>query len=740
MVNYNALEPKILGTKDQKVSSNQKSKILKKKLKKSPAVIAETALKIVTELTKSLRSILPDSDKRNLTLKMSLIGSLQDKMAVGETKPKSKIDPLTVGLDDRVNNSKKAIPQIGSLRSSVRSSKTKKSPDSNVPSVGSLGERAAHESIKSIKSTLKEFIKRGPLQIMSASMIASSKKSASDLNKIAIPLIKAFKNMSLGFTNLAKSTVDWRTKGGGAPPRKVWLPQGPLDIALVFLIAITPISLLLLIFGILFITMTVPYIANTGKLIAERLLDFILWFFGLNLDFLQYNLVDLLRGLINLIIDAFIRVVKELIPAALMALARMILLPFEIAIRVKRMLDSEKRKGITKLLNVPGVAEGFQALPGNVRESVEFLKELCTEEVIDVKPYINSVKNVDGKFDVEAEDLYLASVDYLKAKYKVLDDIINGLYAIREKLAPGSTKEEREKLADKKKGKSEKVRRRRRRRGEPEEPIEEVKENSEDLEEKKSHNTFEMLRKIITLNCQINEKYSIINKKFEDLRLLKEKYLPFTKTFKLKIQPLYGGYGSDLRDANGFNLKMVAGIKSNISLSYTENVSKDDIILERIVCPLDIKYGISSHFGPRIHPERHKPEMHYGVDMAPVDKSLTNIKIKSIASGRVYEVKWSDAVEWSIRIRHKDGSTSRYVHVEEPHVSTDQEVVSGQEIGIMGGTKGCSTGRHLHLEYRRDGILVNPLMAKHIYASQYKIKNYKQEIAELEANKPGIMK
>lgn len=62
----------------------------------------------------------------------------------------------------------------------------------------------------------------------------------------------------------------------------------------------------------------------------------------------------------------------------------------------------------------------------------------------------------------------------------------------------------------------------------------------------------------------------------------------------------------------------------------------------------------------------------------------------------------------AIYIDHGNDYTSLYAHLSEIKVIEGQFVDIDTEIGLMGST-GRSTGSHLHLEIRKNGLAINPL-------------------------------
>jgi len=79
-------------------------------------------------------------------------------------------------------------------------------------------------------------------------------------------------------------------------------------------------------------------------------------------------------------------------------------------------------------------------------------------------------------------------------------------------------------------------------------------------------------------------------------------------------------------------------------------------------------------------------------------------------SGTVVVAGWPDNWGYGNRviIDHGNGYTTLYAHLAANYVSPGQQVSKGDVIGAMGST-GRSSGVHVHLEIRRDGVALNPL-------------------------------
>ncbi|HSW88447.1 MAG TPA: M23 family metallopeptidase [Candidatus Saccharimonadales bacterium] len=98
---------------------------------------------------------------------------------------------------------------------------------------------------------------------------------------------------------------------------------------------------------------------------------------------------------------------------------------------------------------------------------------------------------------------------------------------------------------------------------------------------------------------------------------------------------------------------------------------------------------------------------HPGFDIA----GAIGTPIYAAMSGVVVEAQggWNGGYGNTVLIRHPNGFSTRYAHMNTlPFVSVGQSVSGGQQIGVR-GTTGRSTGPHLHFEiHNAAGIAVNP--------------------------------
>ena len=106
---------------------------------------------------------------------------------------------------------------------------------------------------------------------------------------------------------------------------------------------------------------------------------------------------------------------------------------------------------------------------------------------------------------------------------------------------------------------------------------------------------------------------------------------------------------------------------------------------------------LTSEFGPR------GGRMHKGIDLgAPI-----GTPIYAPAAGEVIDTGEASGFGLWVRIRHDDGTETRYGHIHRDHVSVGDRVEAGDLIAEV-GNRGRSTGPHLHFEVYEGGEAINP--------------------------------
>ncbi len=106
---------------------------------------------------------------------------------------------------------------------------------------------------------------------------------------------------------------------------------------------------------------------------------------------------------------------------------------------------------------------------------------------------------------------------------------------------------------------------------------------------------------------------------------------------------------------------------------------------------------ITSRFG------RRSGGQHTGLDIA----NSTGTPIKAVASGTVIYSGYKGSYGRMVVIAHNASVQTYYAHCSRLYVSVGQTVNQGDIIASVGST-GNSTGPHLHLEIRVDGVAKNP--------------------------------
>ncbi len=133
----------------------------------------------------------------------------------------------------------------------------------------------------------------------------------------------------------------------------------------------------------------------------------------------------------------------------------------------------------------------------------------------------------------------------------------------------------------------------------------------------------------------------------------------------------------------------ISGEKANLGISLIRPVS--GIITSR--------FGVRSSI---------RSSSHTGLDIS----APTGTAISAAASGTVTFSGYKGSYGNMIVISHGNGVQTYYAHCSKLYVSAGAKVSQGQKIAAVGST-GNSTGPHLHLEIRVNGVAYNP--QKYLY-------------------------
>jgi murein DD-endopeptidase MepM/ murein hydrolase activator NlpD len=115
---------------------------------------------------------------------------------------------------------------------------------------------------------------------------------------------------------------------------------------------------------------------------------------------------------------------------------------------------------------------------------------------------------------------------------------------------------------------------------------------------------------------------------------------------------------------------------------------------------------LTSGFGSRDDPTGGGVRLHAGLDLAPG----CDTPIVAASAGVVVRAGVSSGYGNLVVVDHGGGVVTRYAHMEDDDllVVVGQPVVAGQQVARV-GTKGDSTGCHLHFEVLLDGVPTDPL-------------------------------
>jgi murein DD-endopeptidase MepM/ murein hydrolase activator NlpD len=120
--------------------------------------------------------------------------------------------------------------------------------------------------------------------------------------------------------------------------------------------------------------------------------------------------------------------------------------------------------------------------------------------------------------------------------------------------------------------------------------------------------------------------------------------------------------------------------------------------------------GVSSGFGPRLHPVDGTPSFHTGLDL----RAAEGAPILAARGGVVKSAGPRGGYGNAIEVDHGDGVTTLYAHASRVDVQPGDTIAPGDKVGEVGDT-GKTTGPHLHFEVRVGGRAIDPKKALNAY-------------------------
>ncbi|MBU0660861.1 peptidoglycan DD-metalloendopeptidase family protein [Patescibacteria group bacterium] len=207
-------------------------------------------------------------------------------------------------------------------------------------------------------------------------------------------------------------------------------------------------------------------------------------------------------------------------------------------------------------------------------------------------------------------------------------------------------------------------------------------------------------------------KEDLVHKKeaLEEQLYMKEHLLAQTQsselTFNTLLSQLKQEYQQVENEISGIEDEVRRKLEAQNKLNGTK--VQDD---GKLSWPSDSRY-VTAYFHDPDYPFRHIFE-HNAIDLA----ISQGTPLKAAASGYVARARHCDspACYSYVMIVHNNGLSTVYGHLSGITVQEDQFVARGDLVGYSGGRPGTngagpfSTGAHLHMEVRKDGIPVNPL-------------------------------
>jgi len=251
---------------------------------------------------------------------------------------------------------------------------------------------------------------------------------------------------------------------------------------------------------------------------------------------------------------------------------------------------------------------------------------------------------------------------------------------------------------------------------------------SEEILENKSENVA-----FIDLNSNVKYEYELVSKSekaTEDIifETLKNNAKTTYQVFAITLDGENKGYTNTLEEAetvvNQLKEEYNKDLELNIGINkiYTESLDAQTIELatktletnidEKIkekkstVNGIVLAYkpvtsgSISSRYGVS---SRIRSSDHTGLDIA----ASSGTDIVATASGEVTFSGWKGSYGYLVVISHGNGVETWYGHCSKLYVSKGEIIEGGQTIAAVGST-GNSTGPHLHLEVRKNGVIYDP--------------------------------
>lgn len=204
----------------------------------------------------------------------------------------------------------------------------------------------------------------------------------------------------------------------------------------------------------------------------------------------------------------------------------------------------------------------------------------------------------------------------------------------------------------------------------------------------------------VTLDDKIQ---SNVNTLEEAKKIVEDIKAEYSNEIELNLQVI-AQYTNNIQEINTETIEVAENsLQKSVDLKIEDNnaVKINGIKLASMPINSNVRTIISSRFGEI---SSRRMSAHKGLDIA----CASGTDIKAIADGTVVFAGYdSNGLGYAIKIDHGNSVETVYGHCSKLYVEVGQMVSAGDVIAAVGST-GNSTGPHLHLEIRIDGVAKNP--------------------------------
>ena len=204
----------------------------------------------------------------------------------------------------------------------------------------------------------------------------------------------------------------------------------------------------------------------------------------------------------------------------------------------------------------------------------------------------------------------------------------------------------------------------------------------------------------VTLDSQIQ---SCVNTLEEAKKVVEDIKTEYSDEIELNLQ-IIEQYTNNLEEINTETIEVAeTTLQRTVDLIIEDNnaVKINGIKLATMPIDSNVNTIISSRFGEI---SSRRTSAHKGLDIA----CATGTDIKVMADGIVVFSGYdTTGLGYAIKVDHGNAVQTVYGHCSKLYAKVGQTVASGDVIAAVGST-GNSSGPHLHLEIRIDGVAINP--------------------------------